>query len=217
MNNKLKFGLVAGASSAVSLVAGAYAGYFAASRRLEERFEQELIETKAFYAYQNKYLTPQDAAAELILETEAAISLSEYLGEEVPVPTGKVDKKQLGDISIPVARNIFQKEAPSAEEWAQIVNARDKGRPYIISQDEFLSVESGFEQVVITYYQNGVITGENDEPLDAGDVSSLFEEDHLRFGYMSNEENVVYVRNNKLGMEFEIHRVDEEYDSTPDT
>lgn len=74
--------------------------------------------------------------------------------------------------------------------------------PYIISPDEFGEKED-YDTISLTYYQDGILTDENDEPLEnAEQVIGLNVVEH--FG--EYEEDSVFVRNDIQHCDYEILR-----------
>ena len=77
-------------------------------------------------------------------------------------------------------------------------------KPYIIAPEEFDEYE-GYETVSLTYYADGVVTDEDDEPIPEEDFDYLFGADSLNhFG--EYEEDSVFVRNDNLKSDYEILR-----------
>lgn len=72
-------------------------------------------------------------------------------------------------------------------------------RPYVIDPSEYGDLD--YKQVSLNYYDDGVLTYENDDVID--DVDSLVGKDSLsHFG--EYEADTVYVRNDRLKIDFEI-------------
>ena len=86
-----------------------------------------------------------------------------------------------------------EKEAKEDEE----VDEMD--RPYVIEPKEF--GECDYEEVSLTHYADGVLTDEQDNPIE--DVDSMVGEDYAEhFG--EYEDDSVFVRNDRLQTDFEI-------------
>lgn len=82
---------------------------------------------------------------------------------------------------------------------------RNPDEPYVIHQDEFKGTETGYEQVAYTYYSgDDVLAGEDDKPIPHADV--IVGHGNLKWGHGSDDEDVVFVRNDKLELEMEICR-----------
>lgn len=81
----------------------------------------------------------------------------------------------------------------------------------IISLADFANSDTDYEQLTLTYYEDDVLTDANDEPL-PGNYDKIVGPDALvSFGIMSQDEDVVYVRNSKLKAEYEIVRANKNY------
>lgn len=72
-----------------------------------------------------------------------------------------------------------------------------------ISEAEF-GDENDYETGTLFYYQNGVITDSNNEPIDIyNDVLGFFTD------FMSPEEETIYMRDDKLKIDYEVLIVDD--------
>lgn len=97
-------------------------------------------------------------------------------------------------------------------DWKVELAQRTHDRPYILHQNEFTEKEAeGFSQVTYTYYiGDEVLTDEGEDIVENPDVVvGTFNLD--RFGHGADDFDVLYVRNQRLSMEFEICRVHESY------
>lgn len=83
--------------------------------------------------------------------------------------------------------------------------------PYVITHDEYYHGERDFEQVSLTYYDgDGILSDDRDQVVDDVDkVVGL--RNILKFGYGSNDRNVVYIRNENLAIDIEVLRSDGKY------
>jgi hypothetical protein len=98
-------------------------------------------------------------------------------------------------------------EAEIVDDWDYDVELqhRDPEHPYIIHRDEFFNDEMGYGnagmQRTFTWYAGDeILTDEKDIPI--------YDQDErvgqLKFGHGSQDENIVYVRNEKFEEEYEI-------------
>lgn len=78
--------------------------------------------------------------------------------------------------------------------------------PYLILEAEFAAGLLGHDHGSFTLYSDGMLVDENEEPLD--DVNATVGLDNLqKFGHEgSDDPDTIYVRNERLGLDFEIHR-----------
>lgn len=116
-------------------------------------------------------------------------------------------------------KTIFSQSVElSPEEEAQGVppeffSVRDPENPYVISLAEFEDNEEGFfEEINLTYYaEDGVLCTINDMQVEdvEGTVGSASLE---KFGVGSKNDALVYVRNERLKVDFEITQVEGSYE-----
>lgn len=82
--------------------------------------------------------------------------------------------------------------------------------PYVVSPDEFGEIPE-YSQISLTYYADGVLCNENNEPI--GDVDDIVGVDSLtHFG--EYEDDSVFVRNERLRCDYEILMDERDYDDT---
>ena len=108
-----------------------------------------------------------------------------------------------------LGENLFA--AYSDKEWdyeVEMSKRTNGGGPYVIHVDEFNANENEFEQAQLTYYEgDGVLADMRDDPIPA--IDKVVGEGNLfRFGHGGADENTVYVRNEKMEMEWEITKSD---------
>ena len=76
----------------------------------------------------------------------------------------------------------------------------DDDAPYVITWEE--ASQSEYECYGLTYYADGVVTGDDEEPIE--DLTDIVGEDSLlRFG-KSEDEDSIFVRNDRQGCDYEI-------------
>jgi hypothetical protein len=195
--------IVVGGVALASFSAGAFAGILYSKKVLAEGYEEilqaEVEEMREHYMRQNKvgpYSSPQEAAKTLL-------------------PSGMVlddgdDIQATPDVS--VVKSIFDRELtqPSDEELVEELGKRSVWLPYIVSDDEFMANDVDHHQASLTYFEGDeTLVDEKEEPIE--DIDKYVGEKNLRFGYRSNDRNIVYIRNEKLRMDFEISRSQGQY------
>jgi hypothetical protein len=89
---------------------------------------------------------------------------------------------------------------------------RSTERPHIIHQDEFMTNETGYSQVTYTYYeQDKILADEHDDVVN--NVDQIVGERNLtKWGHGADDANILYVRNSKLEIEFELCRSPKSYE-----
>lgn len=225
---------ILGGAVLVGALVGGGVTYILTKKRLSLKFEeiakQEIEEAKTFY----KNLHKDDTSPQDILEKrhgkDAVDALRDYQGRfspskvDAPVPTEDallVDKEDaaahLEQVEGRVVETVSvfdQGEAdPDIPGWdyATEVARRTGDAPYIISHDEFFENEPDYEQVQITYYEgDGVLVDDQDMPIP--DSNSCVGDDNLvQFGHGSKDENIVYIRNDTRGLNYEVVRHEGKY------
>lgn len=185
------------------------------SHQYDKMLEQETAGMKEFYSIktENKQVfeTPEEAVAALIPDKEMAedprvksqkVQYNKIVKENYEPSEGDLVEdggNESCEIDATVHQNVFQE-------------ARDPKVPYIITQDEFMANETGYEQATLTYYATGgVVTDDRDDKFEDSDTI-LGDGFAANFGKDSSDENVVHVRNESLQMEFELVRSDLSYE-----
>ncbi len=163
-----------------------------------------------------------EEVAEMILE-EAAIAQRSYdkmftgtvevvegdAGTTIVETTAQVD---LEDGSVEVTQketsNIFLNGNPVDADFDPEVEAekRSAGKPYIITEDEFMTNANEDEEISCTYYAaDDTLTDHKDKTID--DIEGNVGEANLKqFGRGSNDRNMLFVRNEAKGTIYEIAR-----------
>lgn len=186
---------------------GGVAAYYICKKKLETKYEQiakqEIEDAKKFYARINKadaFSTPEGAANALHVD-EGAKALRRYKGE-----SPSEDAAAVTDL------NIFaQSHVESHFDLEAEMPNRSEEAPFIITQDEFLEAEPGYEQVTLTYYEgDDTLADEGDQAIPLIDETVGKGTLH-RFGHGSGDARTVFVRNDKLSTDFEVVKSDGKY------
>lgn len=182
--------LVVGAASAVALATGAISGYFVAKQVLEPKYvqlaEKEIEDAKEYYSRLYKKDAFSNPVDLVNLETaEALVEQLEYQAEKAVTTPEELEM------------DMFLQS---------IEKAKEHGDPYVISREVYMSNDSEHTQLTLTYFEaddvlvdsDDTVLHEYDEVIGIGQLS--------RFGMLSGDNNVVYVRNIQLGVDFEVVR-----------
>lgn len=106
-----------------------------------------------------------------------------------------------------VVRNAFESDSPDTYfDLEEELKRREErpDQPFVITLEEFNNNETEYEQSTLTYYDgDDVLADQKDAPIDDIDMVIGFE-NVLRFGHGSGDPNIVYIRNNKLTLDFEV-------------
>lgn len=205
---------------------GALVAYKLTQKKLTAEFDAELTEqieaTKVFYSRSAKtgdFETPESAVQALVPE-EVAELVSSYQGREAKVPYNKpeeivelVDPRPPVEVvveEVTVTKNVFVENRDDPRDWDYNLEIADReanpDQPYVISYEEFHENPNGNEQSSLSYYEeDDVLADERDQPVESTDYT-VGDDNLQRFGHGSRDRHVVFVRNEKLGMDFEITR-----------
>lgn len=196
MDKKLILAVVGG------FVGGLVVGYFTTKHILEQSYidlaNEEIKDAKEYYesVADERTSSAPDGRERIFYST-----LRQYQGA-APVQTDHTEAKQ-------VLRNIFR-DPEEVGDFSEEVSARNPEEPYIIAVTEYLSNDSNYSQETVTWYEgDGALIDDRDEPVD--DPDGTVGLGNLRFGHRSNDENVVYIRNDRLLIDFEVLRHDGKY------
>lgn len=152
---------------------------------------------------QSKDVTPEDKVFELTYPSGEVTLVDRPIGgPPVIVPPVRVD------------RNVFTEPQPEPGvdfRYEDEVAARSSDKPYIISLQEFS--ESDFHQIQLTWYEGDQTLADDQQGIvhysEYGKkIGSL---DNLRFGHRSDDNNIVYIRNEYEETDYEIARSEGKY------
>jgi hypothetical protein len=106
--------------------------------------------------------------------------------------------------------NIFDMASDKNWDFEAEKSTRSADKPYVIHVDEY-GEERSYSHVSFVYYAgDDTLADEREQPVD--DIERTVGQDNLdKFGHGSGDPNVVYVRNDRIAVEFEILRSDSNY------
>lgn len=207
-------------SAAIGFTAGTILGNFYAKKRLEAKYaqqaEEEIDEARTYFKTLYKVdelSTPEGALKQRIPgNTLTDVDRADTTAHEGP-PIEVLEKvmKGLKYGNNTLTRNVFDGMSDPGTDHTEEDEARDPMFPYIISMEEFLQNEAEYIQVTYTFYAgDDVLADEEEMPVD--EVEKLVGNHNLdKFGHRSKDPRVVYIRNDKLDMDFEILKHDGTY------
>lgn len=217
MNRELIVGVT---SASAGVVAGYFLGRKLAARMFEDRLDQEIQETKEFYAkvYKRDDYETAESAAEMLginVNLEPAVeALRKYQGqgfdefhEEVQHPTSIDELTEVSEEDGLIEQNIFEKDST-----AQLaVDSRTPNVPYVISLEEFMQNEPEHNQITVTYYEgDDTLADERDDIIE--DINDVVGRANLSlFGLASSDPNIVHIRHELRKIDFEVVKSTGEY------
>ena len=143
--------------------------------------------------------------AEIVLENLYNICKEYGLVSEEDNSEMENDKNEDISISEPVEETKVEENETTYEEVVKTIKKEEKKMGVekdieVISMEEFMNDTSGYDRLTINYYEeDDTLADENEEIIT--NVENLVGDEAL---YFEDNENVVYVRNNKIGALLEI-------------
>lgn len=129
-------------------------------------------------------------------EIESVKEMMKRREERLETITNEQVEKRAYEI---IAERYGTPNKPELKEKKKEDETMAEARPYVIDPSEYGDLD--YKQVSLNYYDDGVLTYENDDVID--DIDSLVGKDSLsHFG--EYEADTVYVRNDRLKIDFEI-------------
>lgn len=197
----------------VSLAAGTGIGYILGKRR-----NVAVAEVIPFpkYPESNQLALDFEKAGRALVEQHKAVVIEEQYAfppEDIPdniVKNPRMDPRDIVVVEQPnIITNVF---AGTDDEWdyEAELSTRFADIPYVIHKDEFYADEMGYGQTTLTYYEgDDILVDEKEIPIHnhSGVVGEA-----LMFGHGSGDKNVVYIRNERLGGDYEILRDTSSYE-----
>lgn len=183
----------------------------------EARLEQEVAATVKFItSFDNKPATPMDVEVLKDREDEKAdkfrgvlSEMSQY--EDLVVETGYTDRPEPEEPTLEeISHNIFT-DAQETLDWdpAEEAKLREGQKIYIIEHDEYFGSDK--QTIQLTWYMGDeVLADEKDEHIPIPE-SVVGDRALKSFGHGSRDENIVFVRNDKLDIDIEVSRVEGKY------
>lgn len=203
-------------ASAASAAGAALTAYFIADRRLRAKYEQiaeeEISQMREHFHAKAVAMEEKPALDGLVTDLGYVPAAGETKPEPgAPNTTVEIERETPNHTAIePTEMNVFDEaqarlqEKDAAEGWDYDTerSKRVAGKPYIIHRDE--QEEMGLTQSTFTYYEgDDVLCDERDRVVDSRD-EILGTEFVDKFGHGSDDPNVVYIRNEELGVEIEV-------------
>lgn len=201
---------------------GGFIAWKIAVKRTETRYEQIMAEemdaARRFYkrlAKEGPFETPESAVKELVPEA-AADAIKTYQGKEQKVPYNRpddiaeaVEERVEVTEKVTIERNVFDAVEETRDwDYQEEIKRREANpdEPYVISFEEFNENEPGHEQITLAYYaEDDTLADEKDQPVDNTDYL-VGDDNLLRFGAGSHDRKVVYIRNERIDVDFEVVR-----------
>lgn len=202
---------------------GAVLGWYIAKRQMEKELVNELMGIKKYYA--DKLRTATAAGEDSDAGERAEAPVADPGGVRT---TGRVITR----IADPRIELVLHPRHPDLEGFEEVGDGdktedegedaddspppplvRDTTKPYVITLAEFSEENETYSKITLTYFTtDDTLCDERDAPIRDTTIIGVGFED--LFGQDSDDPDVLYVRNDKLQVDFEIARRNESYTQT---
>ena len=199
----------------IIFAAGAVIGSLVAWKLTKTKYEKIMIEEEQSLReyYNKKVKIIEDTATDLHdsyqhREDELRKNLEEknYKEQETAQDTNEVDNKVFFDRYTEILKGYTSSQEEQRLNDNANENTNDK--PYVVSPDEFGDADD-YDIITLNYYADGVVADDWNDPIE--DIGATIGEDFASH-YGEYEEDVVYVRNDRLKVEYEILRSNQRYE-----
>ena len=164
--------------------------------RYERRIEEDRKSLEEMYAAKLEEASAKVQPVEEEPEAETPPDpkeIAEHAREKPEIAEYARRLREEGYVNYAGGGSVVETKEPSRESVVDI--------PYVISPDEFGEMD-GYEKISLTYFADGVLADEDNEPVD--DVAEIVGDGLEHFG--EYEEDSVFVRNDAKKCDYEILR-----------
>ena len=110
-------------------------------------------------------------------------------------------KKRSGEFPKEEEDEMYYDEQDNSVDRSQ----RSSDHPFILSVDEFEGNDLDYNQNTLTYFEgDDTLVDEREQPITPH--NGIVGEGNLKFGQGSNDANIVYIRNDRMEVDFEVVR-----------
>jgi len=195
----------------VGVAAGFTVGYFVVGKRMKTKYskiaEDEISEMRDHYLKKTVAAEPKPPV-EVVVEERRYDEAEQRAIDEANAKFPAEEETEVISTNSRVVQESSQVNVFNTETWdyATEVKSRKSDVPYIIHVDEFRQNEPEHQQLTYTYYeQDDILADIRNTQID--DMDAVIGLGNLgRWGHGSNDENIVYVRNEELSLDIEILR-----------
>lgn len=186
----------------VGAAIGAASTYFCVRGKIEDEIEKECEELRLYYRDKE-----QKKREEILKETGFdKVDFSDF-------PTKAVDdymdpdKKKAMEEAYERLRSVAYPEEDMSEEdrRVEIMNEEINDKPRLIKAEEYENNNLFDKQEMFYYTGDSIITTEEGEVIN--DERYLFGDTLTKYGFKSNDEKMIHVRNGNISTDFEIEKI----------
>ena len=189
--------ILVSAGGALSAAIGFVAGRYLLIKELEVKYaelsDKEIEEAKQYYSRLYKKDDFADPV-ELLNRSQTEEELADKLIEKLEYKATETDGILTPD------------DLEMAALLVEIEVAKEHGHPYLITREDYMTNELEHTQVTFTYFEEDDVLVDAEDVM-IGEVENVIGVDYLgKFGVLSGDNNVLYIRNIEREIDFEIIR-----------
>lgn len=196
---------------------------------LDARMDQETEAIRDMYKRRYKegeYADTESTSAVLTAETPGGLDISPVVPktdyqnavEELGYSSTDEDPNRFSDVNKAVIAEedavvvhanggqVVVRVQDHLEERHTSVDVRNSERPYVITREEFEDGEVGHEAVTFSWWEGDKTLADEQEKIVTDVDGTVGRENLSHFGKGSDDARVVYIRNEKVGLDFEVVR-----------
>lgn len=168
--------------------------------------DQEIADARSFFQATSRKPELSDLVAELPVDSKVDAAANAFTRYQTGAHASPVDDES-------TTHNIFVEGKPMDEgfDYEAEIALRSIDAPYIISKDEYNQGEKEFDQEELTYYEGDDVLADSKGKHIPDTDDSVGDANLHRFGHGSGDNNILYVRNERLELDFVILKSMGEY------
>lgn len=203
----LGFTALAGAAAATTVCISVF------KKRYQAKYaaiaDQEIADARAFFQATSR----KPELADLVKDVEPKVDAAAKAFERYQSGGNAFVSDEPTSVPDEVTHNIFVEGKPMDEafDYEAEIALRSIDAPYIISKDEYNQGEKDFDQEELTYYEGDDVLADSKGKHIPDTDDSVGDTNLHRFGHGSGDNNVLYVRNERLELDFVILKSMGEY------
>lgn len=183
--------------------------------------DEEVAEDEAAYLAWNAQQAAKEAAEEEHAPKHLVEEYTPSKDDEDPEVTSNLKtflerhnelkkNENFGGVSYPGQHDDDPEPASSVPGFQSV---RDPNGPYVISIDEYMTDDSPFTKVEMTFFDgDGVLIDSRQQPIQENEMDGLIGlKNLLRFGEGTTDPDQVYIRNERLEIDIEVTKDDNTY------
>jgi hypothetical protein len=195
------------AGTGIGVALGFAVGFRIADRRMKLKYEKfaidEISRMRDHYFQKEKAAQPKPPINEVVRERYSEVELQAIKETNERFPAEEEEEIVVEETT---QVNVFESGAQDEWDYRYETSQRTKDVPYIIHIDEFRENPLSHDQTSYTYYElDDTLSDSRDTTVD--DMDKVIGLGNLgKWGHGSQDPNVVYIRNEELGMDIEVVR-----------